>query len=121
MHSGSRAICFFMALLAAMAQLVSAAFGSAQAKPASPPDATVTEVGGSSAGVVAASAAPEQKSVTAPVAKAQNFSANPMEMRITAHPPLLRVIANAQADSRQMASLADANERRLQFVKITLG
>jgi hypothetical protein len=121
MHSGSRAIYFLMALVAAMAEFVSAAFGHAPADPAGLAEATVTEVGEPSAIVVAECAAPEVKSTAAAVATSQNFSVNPMEMRITAYPPLLRVIANAGADSRQMASLADANERQLLFVKITLG
>ncbi len=110
-----------MALLAAMAELVSAAFGQGHAKAADFADAQVTEVGNSPAAVVAECAAPEQKTLAAPVAKIQNFSTSPMEMRIVAHPPVFRVIANCEADSRQMASLADANERQLLFVKITRG
>jgi hypothetical protein len=120
MHPGSRAIFFLMALLAMVAELVSSAFGQVQAKPADLSDASVTEVGNPAA-VVDECAAQEQKTLAAPVAKAQNFSDSPMEMRIVAHPPVLRVIANSEADSRQMASLADANERQLLFVKITRG
>jgi hypothetical protein len=119
MHTGPRATCFLMALLAAMTELLSAAFGHVQAKPVPLADATVNEVGSSPAAV--AVAAPVQKAAAVGAATAQNFSMSPMEMRIIAYAPHLRVIATCEADGRQMASLADANERQLLFVKITLG
>ncbi len=113
MHSGSRAICLLMAVLAAMTELVCAAFGQEQAQPAALSDATATEVSANPAPVVE-TAAPQ-------AAKVRNFSMSPVEMRVTAYPPLPRVIASCEADGRQMASLADAHERQLLFVKITLG
>ncbi len=109
-----------MALLAVLTELVSAAFGH-EAKPAPLADATVNEIGANAAAIVAEAPAPAQQLAVIKAAKTQNFSVSPIAMRIVAHPPLLRVIANAEADSRQMASLADANERQLLFVKITLG
>lgn len=121
MHTGSRAIYLLMAVMAALTELIAAAFSPAQAKPADLSDAVVNEAGANAAPVVAEAAVPVQKASAAPVAKASNFSMSPLEMRIVAHAPHLRVIATAEADSRQMASLADANERQLLFVKITLG
>ena len=118
MHAGSRAICLIMAVLAAVTELIATAFGHVQVKPASL--ATVSEVGSQPAAVIAASV-PAQKAVAGSVAKVQNFSSSPMDMRIVAYAPPLRVIATCEADSRQMASLADANERQLLFVAITLG
>ena len=109
-----------MALLAVLTELVSAAFGH-EAKPAPLADATVNEIGANAAAIVAESVAPVQKLAVIKAAKVQNFSMSPLEMRIIAYAPLLRVIGSSQADSRQMASLADANERQLLFVKITLG
>ncbi len=120
MHPGSRAICLIMAVLAAVTELVSAVLGHVQAKPVVLAESTVNEVGSQPAAVIAASV-PAQKAVAGSVAKVQNFSMSPLEMRITAYAPHLRVIATSQADSRQMASLADANERQLLFVKTTLG
>jgi hypothetical protein len=114
MHAGARAICLLMALLAALTELVSAAFGQEQAQPAALPNMPVNEV-------AAEQAAPVQNVAATPAAKAQNFSMSPLEMRIMAYAPRLRVIGSSQADSRQMASLADANERQLLFVKTTLG
>ncbi|HEX4139047.1 MAG TPA: hypothetical protein VHY09_01785 [Candidatus Methylacidiphilales bacterium] len=119
MH-GSRAICLLMALVAALAELVSAAFGH-DAKAATLADAAVNEIGGNTAAVVAEPAAPVQKLAVVKAAKVQNFSMSPLEMRVIAYAPHLRVIGSSEADSRQMASLADANERQLLFVKITLG
>jgi hypothetical protein len=110
-----------MAFLAVVTELVSAAFGHAQAKPVTLSDATVNEVGGNAAAVVAEQVAPVQKLVVAKAATVQNFSMSPLEMRIIAYAPHLRVIGSCEANSRQMASLADANERQLLFVKITLG
>ena len=107
-----------MALLAVVSEFVAAAFGH-EAKPATLADSTVNEVGATTAAVVAEAPAPQLAVVKA--AKVQNFSMSPLEMRITAYAPHLRVIATSQADSRQMASLADANERQLLFVKTTLG
>jgi hypothetical protein len=121
MHHGSRAIYFLMALLAVVTELVSAAFGHAQAKAPSLSDATVNEIGSQPAAVIAETNAPAPKAVAGKVAKVQNFSMSPLEMRIMAYAPHLRVIATGEADSRQMASLADANERQLLFVKTTLG
>jgi len=111
-----------MALLAVVTELVSAAFGH-EAKPATLADSAVNEVGGNTAAaaVVAEPSAPVQKLAVVKAAKVQNFSMSPLEMRIIAYAPQLRVIATGEADSRQMASLADANERQLLFVKITLG
>ncbi len=117
MHAGSRAIYLIMAVLAAVTELVSTALGHVQLKPAPLAEAAVSEVGSQSAVMLAESSAPVQQAA----AKPQNFSSSPMDLRITAHAPLLRVIATCQADSRQMASLADANERQLLFVAITLG
>ena len=117
MHAASRAICLIMAVLAAVTELVATALGHVQIKPT--PLATVSEIGSQPA-VVVAEPAPVQKT-TVTVAKVQNFSSSPMDMRIVAYAPLLRVIASSEADSRQMASLADANERQLLFVAITLG
>ena len=119
MHAGSRAICLIMAVLAAVTELIATAFGHVQVKPASL--ATVSEVGSQPTAVVAEVSAPEQKLATVAAAKVQNFSSSPMDMRIVAYAPPLRVIATCEADSRQMASLADANERQLLFVAITLG
>jgi hypothetical protein len=110
-----------MALLAAMTELVSAIFGQDQAKPAALADAGVNEVSGKAAAIAAETPAPVQKFAAVKVAKDQNFSMSPLEMRVRAYAPQLRVIATCEADSRQMASLADANERQLLFVKITLG
>jgi hypothetical protein len=112
-----------MALVAALTEFVSAAFGQDHAQPAPLANATVNEVGANAASAVAESAAPVQKPAVVKVAKAaaQNFSMSPLEMRIIAYAPHLRVIGSCEADSRQMASLADANERQLLFVKITLG
>ena len=106
-----------MALLAVVSEFVAAAFGH-EAKPATLADSTVNEVGGNAAAVVETSA-PQLAVVKA--AKVQNFSMSPLEMRIIAYAPYLRVIGSCEADSRQMASLADANERQLLFVKTTLG
>jgi hypothetical protein len=107
-----------MALLAAVTELVSAAFGQDAAKPAALSGPAVSEAGSKPAAVVAENPASERKS--APMS-ARNFNLSPLEMRITAPAPHLRVIATCEADSRQMASLADANELRLLFVMITLG
>ena len=107
-----------MALLAVVSEFVAAAFGH-DAKPATLADSTVNEVGGNTAAIVAEPSAPAPE--LAKTAKVQNFSMSPLEMRIIAHAPYLRVIGLCEADSRQMASLADANERQLLFVKITLG
>jgi hypothetical protein len=109
-----------MAVLAAVTELIATAFGHVQAKPAILAESTVNEVGSQPAAVVTEVSAPVQKAASA-AAKIQNFSSSPMDVRITAHAPLLRVIATCEADSRQMASLADANERQLLFVAITLG
>ena len=84
-------------------------------------DSAVNEVGANSTAIVAEQSAPTQKPAVVTAAKVQNFSMSPLEMRIIAYAPHLRVIANSEADSRQMASLADANERQLLFVKTTLG
>jgi hypothetical protein len=108
-----------MALVAALTEFVSAAFGQDHAQPAPLANATVNEVGANAVTAVAEPAAPVQKPAVAKVA--QNFSMSPLEMRIIAYAPHLRVIGSCEADSRQMASLADANERQLLFVKITLG
>ncbi len=121
MHPGARATCLLMALLAAVTEFVCAAFGQVEAKPAVLPNATVNEVGGNTAAVAAQPAATVQKIAAVKAAKVQNFSMSPLEMRVIAYAPQLRVIATGEADSRQMASLADANERQLLFVKITLG
>ena len=121
MPTGSRAICILMAFLATVAELVSSALGQVHAKPSNFSEATANEVGGSPAVVVAESAASAQEITAAHVAKVSNFSTSPTEMRIIAHAPLLRVIGTCVADGRQMASLADANERQLLFVKITRG
>jgi hypothetical protein len=110
-----------MALLAVVSEFVAAAFGQAQAKPAVLSDATVNEIGGQQAAVIAQPVAAAARPTVAKAAKVQNFSLSPLEMRIIAYAPHLRVIANSEADSRQMASLADANERQLLFVKTTLG
>jgi hypothetical protein len=107
-----------MALLAVVSEFVVAAFGH-EAKPATLADSTVNEVGGDTAVVVAQAPAPKLAIVKA--AKIRNFSMSPLEMRIIVHAPYLRVIGLCEADSRQMASLADANERQLLFVKTTLG
>jgi hypothetical protein len=120
MYSGSRTFCLLMALLAVVTELVSAAFGPEPAKPAALSGAAVSEAApdhASPATVTAEIPAPLLKA--APVS--HTFSTSPLEMRIVAHAPLLRVIANSEADSRRMASLADAHERQLLFVKITLG
>ena len=117
MLTGSRAICILMALLAVVSEFVAAAFGH-DAKPATLADSTVNEVGATTAAVVAEAPAPQLAVVKA--AKVQNFSMSPLETRITAYAPYLRVIGLCE-DSRQMASLADANERQLLFVKTTLG
>jgi len=113
-----------MALLAVVSEFVAAAFGH-ETKPATLADSTVNEVGANTVAVVAEASAPAPQpavaSVTNKMAKVQNFSMSPLEMRIIAHAPYLRVIALCEADSRQMASLADANERQLLFVKTTLG
>ena len=108
-----------MALLAVVSEFVAAAFGH-EAKPATLADSTVNEVGGNAAAVVETSAPAPQLAVVK-AAKVQNFSMSPLEMRIIAYAPYLRVIGSCEADSRQMASLADANERQLLFVKTTLG
>ena len=121
MHPGARAFCLLMALLAAVTELVSAAFGQVEAKPSALANATVNEVGGNTIAVAVQPAATVQKVAAVQTAKVQNFSMSPMEMRITAYAPYLRVIGSCEADSRQMASLADANERQLLFVKTTLG
>jgi len=105
-----------MALLAMVSEFVAAAFGH-DAKPATLADSTVSEVGANASAIVAET----PKLATAKVAKVQNFSMSPLETRIIAYAPYLRVIGSCEADSRQMASLADANERQLLFVKITLG
>ena len=118
MLTGSRAICILMALLAVVSEFVAAAFGH-EAKPATLADSTVNEVGANATAVVAETPAP--KLAVVKTAKAQNFSMSPLEMRIIAYAPYLRVIGSCEADSRQMASLADANERQLLFVKTTLG
>ncbi len=124
MHSGSRAICLLMALLAAVTELVSAAFSPEAhdaAKPAALAGTAVNEAAASqAAAVVIESAAPSKKAAPA-MASSQNFSTSPLEMRIVAYAPHLRVIANSEADGRRMASLADAHERQLLFVAITLG
>jgi hypothetical protein len=109
-----------MAVVAAVTELISAALGHVQAKPVALAGTTVNEVGSQSATVVA-EPAPVPKATAAQAAKASNFSMSPLEMRIIAYAPHLRVIATSEADSRQMASLADANERQLLFVKTTLG
>jgi hypothetical protein len=111
-----------MALLAVVSEFVAAAFGH-EAKPATLADSTVNEVGANAAAVVAEAPAPKLgvASVVNKAAKIKNFSMSPLEMRIIAHVPYFRVIGLCEADSRQMASLADANERQLLFVKITLG
>ena len=118
MLTGSRAICLLMALLAVVSEFVAAAFGH-EAKPATLADSAVNEVGANATAVVAETPAP--KLVVVKAAKVQNFSMSPLEMRIIAHAPYFRVIGSCEADSRQMASLADANERQLLFVKTTLG
>jgi hypothetical protein len=111
-----------MALLAVVSEFVAAAFGH-DAKPATLADSVVNEVGANATAVIAEAPAPKHAvaSVTNKAAKVQNFSMSPLEMRITAYAPYLRVIGLCEADSRQMASLADANERQLLFVKTTLG
>jgi hypothetical protein len=116
MHAGSRATCLLMALLAAVTELVAAMFSQAQAKPVTLPESAVNEIGSNAAPVADA-----PKIAVAKPAKAPNFSKSPLEQRIMAYAPQLRVIATGEADSRQMASLADANERQLLFVKTTLG
>jgi hypothetical protein len=108
-----------MALLAAVTELVSTAFGQVEAKPSALPSVPASEVGANA--VAAPAAATVQKAAAVKAAKVQNFSMSPLELRIMAYAPRLRVIATGEADSRQMASLADANERQLLFVKITLG
>ncbi len=110
-----------MTLVAVVTELVSAAFGQAEAKPVALSEATVNEVGHNSAAPVADNAAPVREIAGARAATSQNFGMSPMEMRIIAHAPNLRVIARSDADGRQMASLADANERQILFVKITRG
>jgi hypothetical protein len=117
MHPGARAICLLMALLAAVTELVSTAFGQVEAKPSALPNATVNET----AAIAAQPAATVQKIAAVKAAKVQNFSMSPLELRIMTYAPQLRVIGSSVADSRQMASLADANERQLLFVKTTLG
>jgi hypothetical protein len=107
-----------MALLAVVSEFVAAAFGN-DTKPATLADSVVNEVGANATAVVAEMPAP--KLATVKVAKAPHFSMSPLEMRIIAYAPYLRVIGSLEADSRQMASLADANERQLLFVAITLG
>ena len=109
-----------MALLAVVCEFGAAAFGH-EAKPANLTDSTVNEVGANTAAVVAEASAPAPKLAVVKAAKIRNFSMSPLEMRIIAHAPYLRVIGLCEADSRQMASLADANERQLLFVKTTLG
>jgi hypothetical protein len=121
MQTGSRALCFLMALVAVVTELVSTAFGHAEAKPVALSDATVKEVVHNSAVPVADNTAPAREIAGTRAATLQNFSMSPMEMRIIAHAPHLRVIARSDADGRQMASLADANERQLLFAKITRG
>ncbi len=110
-----------MALVAALTEFVSAAFGQDHVPPAPLANAPVNEVGANAATVLAPPATPVQKVAVIKAAKVQNFSLSPLEMRIIAYAPHLRVIGSREADSRQMASLADANERQLLFVKITLG
>jgi len=110
-----------MALLAATTELFSALFGQEQAQPAALANAAVNEVSGNATAVVAQTSAPVRKIAAVKAAKVQNISTSPLEMRVMAYAPQLQVIATGEADSRQMASLADANERQLLFVKITLG
>lgn len=109
-----------MALLAVVSEFVVAALGH-EAKPAAPADSTVNEVGANAAVAVSEASAPTPQLAVVKAAKIQNFSMSPLETRITAYAPYLRVIGSCEADSRQMASLADANERQLLFVKLTLG
>jgi hypothetical protein len=121
MQTGSRAFYFLMALVAVVTELVSAAFSQVETKPVALSEATVKEVGHNSGAPVAERAASTREIAATPGAKSQNFGMSPLEMRIIALAPHLRVIARSDADGRQMASLADANERQLLFVKITRG
>ena len=137
MHTGSRAFCFLMALAATGAECASAAVAPVstndaghyrvEAQPVASEAASISSIvlANHVLAVLAVSHAIASPAASAsqpaqPVATAQPFT--PFETRVSFDFPAPVSESHVyDADGRAMASVADANQRQLLFVKITRG